>query len=130
MMRRISEHSNGKYNCPAVISYGMAMHKENLMAWAVMPRYGRNLDYICQKMEYKLLPSSIYDIGIAILSTLEAVHSAGYVYNDLKLDNMMVGYNQKIYKKTNGCSMFTQCTMHLIDYGYATKYTDRGGMHV
>ena len=130
MMRRISEHSFGKYSCPKVVAYGMAAHKDNLMAWVIMPRYGRNLEYICQKMQYKLLKSSIYDIGNAILTTLEAVHKAGYVYNDLKLDNLMVGYNQKIYKKTNGCSMFTECSMHLVDFGYATKYKDKMGKHI
>jgi serine/threonine protein kinase len=93
MMKRISKHSKGKYCTPEVVSYGMASHKECLKAWVIMPRYGYNLEYIAHKINFKLLKASIYDIGTAILTTLEAVHTAGYVYNDLKLDNLMVGYN-------------------------------------
>ena len=84
----------------------MATQNDKLMAWFIMPRYGYNLEYIFNKMEHRLLKSSIYDIGLAILFNLEAVHKAGYVYNDLKLDNLMVGYRQTIYKKTDGSSMF------------------------
>ena len=27
---------------------------------------------------------------------IEYVHDAGYIYNDLKLDNILVGYNDKV----------------------------------
>ena len=75
--------------------------------------------------------TSIYDIGTALLTTLEATHKAGYVFNDLKLDNLMVGYNQKIFKKTPyGVSMFSQCSIHLVDFGYATKYLMSQGKHI
>ena len=92
MMRRISKHSTGKNCCPQVVSYGMAMQRGALMAWMIMPRYGQNLEYISYKMGLKLSRQSIYDIGTAMLTTLESVHKAGYVFNDLKLDNLMVGY--------------------------------------
>ena len=84
----------------------MATQNGIMMAWVIMPRYGYNLEYIFSKMDYKLLKTSIHDIGIAILQTLEAVHKAGFIYNDLKLDNLMVGYRQRIFKKTDGSSMF------------------------
>jgi serine/threonine protein kinase len=93
MMKRISKHSTGKYCCPEVVSYGMATQNDSLKAWVIMPRYGYNIEYIALKMDFKLLKTSIYDIGTAILATLESIHKAGYVYNDLKLDNLMVGYN-------------------------------------
>lgn len=70
---------------------------------------------------------TIFEIGLAMLVTLEAVHSAGYVFNDLKLDNLMVGINQKVYKPKDGTSMFIQCTIHLVDFGYAMRYLDSCG---
>ena len=92
-MKRVSKYSNGRYCCPQVISYGMAIHKCDLMAWVLMPRYGHNLEYITHKMSYKLSKTTILDIGTAMLMNLETVHKAGYVFNDLKLENLMVGCN-------------------------------------
>ena len=73
---------------------------------------------------------TILEIGLAMLITLEAVHSAGYVFNDLKLDNLMIGINQKVLKPKEGISMFSQCSIHLVDFGYATKYQDNLGKHI
>jgi serine/threonine protein kinase len=92
MMRRISRHSSERFSSPEVVDYGLAMYKEALHAWVIMPRYGHNLDLYCAKLNYKLSNETILDISKAILFTLEATHKAGYVYNDLKLDNLMVGY--------------------------------------
>lgn len=89
-----------------------------------MPRYGSNIDYFCQKSNYFLSNQSICDIGRAMLFTLQATHKAGYVYNDLKLDNLMVGFDQKVLKNSRTESIFKHCTFHLIDFGFATRYID------
>ena len=124
-MRRISKFSSGRYSCPEVVAYGMAtQNKEVIYAWMIMPRYGHTLDHIVSKLSLNLTKPSVYDIGIAMLNTLKSVHSAGFVYNDLKLDNLMIGYGQKVYKKTNGCSMFRDCSIHLVDFGFASKFVD------
>jgi serine/threonine protein kinase len=95
-----------------------------------MPRYGYNLDLYCSKLEYKLSNESILDIGKAVLFTLEATHKAGYVYNDLKLDNLMVGYGEKVSKNTTNKSSFRDCNIHLVDFGYASKFLDSEGVHI
>lgn len=48
---------------------------------------------------------------------IRVLHELGYVHNDLKLDNILIGYKdpQKIY---------------LIDFGLACKYLDDNGNHV
>ena len=102
----------------------MAMQKGNLMAWVIMPRYGTNLETYFENMSHLMSKASIYDIGRAILFNLESVHRAGYVCNDLKLDNLMVGHGQNIKKEVFGSTMFENCSIHLVDFGYATKYLD------
>ena len=75
--------------------------------------------------------SSIYDIGKVLLLALEATHKAGYVNNDIKLDNILVDYGQNISKTINKESVFTGHSLHLIDFGYATKFRDsKTGTHI
>lgn len=98
-MKRIAKHSTGRFNTPQVVSYGMAVRGEdNLLAWVIMPRYGTNLENYFEKMKHKMSIESILDVGLAMITTLEATHKAGYVFNDLKLDNLMVGYGNNISK--------------------------------
>lgn len=98
-MRRIGliHESKGKSDSVStVVDYGMAIKGEILYAWVVMPRYGCNIDNLFDRMDCKFSMSTIYDIGVALLKSLEKCHRAGYVYNDLKLDNLMAGYKQHI----------------------------------
>lgn len=39
---------------------------------------------------------SIYDLGLKLLDLLEVVHGAGYVYNDLSLENVVLDFNKLI----------------------------------
>ena len=54
---------------------------------------------------------------------LEFVHDAGYVYNDLKLDNLMFDYCQDIKGLALADHDFFQTiNVNLIDFGYSTSY--------
>lgn len=39
------------------------------------------------------------------------------MYNDLKLDNLLLGLKEKFDSR---------CSIHMIDFGYATKYLNDG----
>ena len=52
-------------------------------------------------------------VGIQLITLLEQIHSVGYIYNDLKPDNICVGE----YRLTN-----TIHKLKLIDFGLATLY--------
>lgn len=56
-----------------------------------MPKYGKNLEYLFEKFNQSFSQKTILLLGISILEIFEKVHSAGYTYNDLKLDNILVG---------------------------------------
>ena len=51
---------------------------------------------------------------------IEKLHSIGYVYNDLKLDNLCVGAAKEGNPEL----------LKLIDFGLCTKYMDRDGKHI
>ena len=54
-----------------------------------------------------------------ILDQLKQVHDSGYVYNDLKSDNLLLNFNCKDLDLIN-----------LIDFGFATKFEDKDGQHL
>ena len=58
-----------------------------------MPRYSRTLENYIHKMDYKLSKISVYNIGLQLLRNLETIHAAGFVYNDMKLDNIMMNFS-------------------------------------
>ncbi len=62
---------------------------------------------------------------------LESVHAAGYIYNDLKLDNIMVGFKNKLPKEHNEENALADASLHLVDFGFATRYIDKlTGLHI
>ena len=50
----------------------------------------------------------------------EKIHSIGYIYNDLKEDNICLGTPREINPHS----------LKLIDFGLCTKYLDSAGKHV
>ncbi len=58
--------------------------------YIIMPRYGSNLADFFVDQGYYLSPASVLDLGCRVVEQLRAVHRAGYVYNDLKPDNIML----------------------------------------
>ena len=62
----------------------------------ITPRYGANLENYYFQMNCQLSKISIYSLGIDLINKLKIFHDAGYVYNDLKLDNIMTGLNEKL----------------------------------
>ena len=60
-----------------------------------------------------------------MLNCFEKVHRAGFVYNDLKLDNIMVGFGQKLPDKYVDDDAFLNIDINLIDFGFSTPYVNR-----
>jgi serine/threonine protein kinase len=55
---------------------------------------------------------------------LEQIHSAGYIYNDLKLDNLMTDYRTKLPRdgSEKDVNIFKNVPINIVDFGFATKY--------
>jgi len=52
------------------------------------------------------------------------IHKAGYTYNDLKLDNFLFGFDDKLPNKYCEGNCFENCSINLVDFGFATRYID------
>ena len=83
-----------------------------------MSRFGKTLDEYFRI--YKFSKLQINQIGIQIIDILEKLHSLGYVYNDMKGNNICVGMHGE---QSPGL-------LKLIDFGLCTRYLDSKGDHI
>lgn len=78
-----------------------------------MERLGLTLEQYQMMNRHKFSFKTVHQIGIQLITMFEKIHSTGYVYNDLKPDNICVG------------TFNNQSNLHklkLIDFGLATPY--------
>ena len=62
------------------------------------------------------------------MNILEKVHSAGFVFNDLKLDNLMLDFDSNANKfLESNDDIFEDNNVNIIDFGYATSYLRSDG---
>lgn len=91
----------------------------------IMPRYGQNLWNYFYNNSKQMSKFSVLAIGRAMLDALENIHSFGYTYNDLKADNILIGFEQKIGEdKTQ--NVFKNVKLHLLDFGFAQSFIKNG----
>ena len=87
-----------------------------------MEKLGKTLHYYFHQRSEPFSLKTVCQIGIKILEQLKCIHETGFVYNDLKLENIMVG------DRFNSPSSLHQ--IKLIDFGLATKFIDKNGDHI
>ena len=57
-----------------------------------------------------------------LIEALKVLHESGFIYNDLKLDNIMIHRDSD--------SQDDDFNLVLIDYGFATEYLNNFGDHL
>ena len=112
----------------------MVSQNENTSAcYFIMPRYGQQLFNIFIDNDKNLSNASILEIGLKILNILEVIHESGFVYNDLKLQNILVDYHVNVENQFDDpySNIFKNIDLKLVDYGLATSWVDpRTGCHI
>ena len=100
------------------MAYGTVIQDNQQTYYLIMDRLGRSLENYFSKHG---MPSKqdILRIGSSVLEVLEKIHAAGYVYNDLKLDNILLNYGESSIQQLN-----------LADLGFATRYRDKLEQHM
>ena len=98
--------------------------ESTMLSYFIMPRYGQNFETYFDYLDRKLSTVSILELGKNIVRIFEIIHRAGYIYNDLKLDNILFGMQDKLPLKYCAKNCFESCYINLVDYGFATQYID------
>ena len=66
-------------------------------------------------------------MGISVMDSLQVIHDAGYIYNDLKLDNLVIGDAPELPNSAGNANLRK---IRVVDYGLAKKYVDPSGVHM
>uniref|UniRef100_A0A0N4Z3N3 non-specific serine/threonine protein kinase n=1 Tax=Parastrongyloides trichosuri TaxID=131310 RepID=A0A0N4Z3N3_PARTI len=109
ILQELAKH-NYTEHFTSVYSYGQCPNFQ----FMVVTLLGPNLYEICCHLpgeKYEL--SSWVRVMFQILEALECLHSIGYIHNDLKPGNFVIGYKYDASRRN---------TIHLIDFGLASKY--------
>lgn len=91
-------------------------------SFIVMDRRGRTLEHYFKKNENGFDLETIVQVGCQLLKILQKVHSIGMVYNDLKLENILVNKDQDASNTLSDIS--------LVNFGFCTDYLDSDGEHI
>lgn len=60
-------------------------------SYHIIERLGQTLEFYQMMNKTQFSYKTVHQVGIQLVSLLEKFHSIGYVYNDLKPDNICVG---------------------------------------
>ena len=83
---------------------------------------GPALNKILNFCSGKLSINSIYKIGIELITCFKYFHEAGFIYLDLKADNIAILFNEKFLNNE-------KINITLLDCGFGVAYLDQNGNH-
>ncbi|WEL39972.1 cGMP-depenedent protein kinase [Encephalitozoon hellem] len=96
---------------PPLVDYGF----HGTLAFLVLPLFRYSLRDILERHPRFFTRKSATIVGKKLLSTIEYIHERGRLYRDLKPENVMFDYNNKVY---------------LIDFGMSVPYLKKDGSHI
>lgn len=103
----------------------LGQHKKKEYArhsFIIMEKLGKTLQYYIEKRGRAFSLKTVCQLGIRLIQQLEVLHSIGKIYNDLKLENILVGDKDDRPESLSD--------IRLIDFGLCTNYLDSDGEHI
>lgn len=100
-----------------------------------MNKFGDSLSQVIENSQTNLSRETVACLGVELVSAIEAIHELGFIYNDFKPDNILVGdqsIKDYISKKPSGFdfSDLVNNKIRLIDFGLVSPYLDNQGNHI
>ena len=71
---------------------------------------------------------SIYSLAIKVITLFECMHTNGMVFNDLKLDNLMLHFDDEppdFKYISDHTDVFEKCTINLVDFCFVTSIINK-----
>uniref|UniRef100_A0A0K2V6N4 non-specific serine/threonine protein kinase n=1 Tax=Lepeophtheirus salmonis TaxID=72036 RepID=A0A0K2V6N4_LEPSM len=109
------EHGIKDIGIPCFRGKGLHTYKGQSYRFLIIDRYGKDLQKIFQTGRKIFAPKAAYNLAIRCMDALEYIHSQGYVHNDLKAQNLLLGHG-----RTKENDVF------LVDFGLVSKYKVNG----
>ena len=106
------------FGMPCLRGSGSHVHKGDKYRFLIMDRFGKDLQKIFQTGKKLFTDKVTYNLALKIIDVLEYIHSKGYVHNDIKAQNLLIGYGRT---KEND--------VYLVDFGLVSKYQKDGVHH-
>lgn len=121
-----TERAAKSYPIPQIISHGVFKMTfgeitDASVCFYVMKQFDQNLEQYFSTQN-TLSTKMVFSIVKKLIDAIQVVHEAGYVYNDIKLENIMI-------QKSKDDSI-TDPKIILVDYGMAMRYQDDQGNHL
>ncbi|CAF2740363.1 VRK [Lepeophtheirus salmonis] len=109
------EHGIKDIGIPCFRGKGLHTYKGQSYRFLIIDRYGKDLQKIFQTGRKIFAPKAAYNFS-KFMDALEYIHSQGYVHNDLKAQNLLLGHGRT---KEND-------DVFLVDFGLVSKYKVNG----
>lgn len=116
----IEVHDNSLDKCQQMNETEIVKMKRH--SFIIMEKLGHTLQHYFYKRQKAFSLKTVCQIGIKLIEIIKQIHDIGYVYNDLKLDNILIGDQHS--------NLNSMHEIKLIDFGFATKFVDQNGNHL
>lgn len=103
----------------------MKAFDDQVWSYIVQEQLGETLESHLFARDEAFSPSCTYKIGLQLLDQIRLIHEAGYTFNDIKLDNILVGCPKSVRDHQDFLHK-----IKIIDFGLAMKYVTETGQHI
>lgn len=103
----------------------MKAFDDQVWSFTIQEQLGETLETHLFARDEAFSPCCCYKIGLQLLDQIKLIHESGFTFNDIKLDNILVGYPSTMEHYKDYLHK-----IRIIDFGLAMKYLDDKGQHI